>query len=86
LLDQNASEDHWQWEAFIDKTQTLFMLNTDFEILFDLDLDASGKSLCNIDVNCIKSNSCNSGKTCPLVDSTYQVAKLYKEVGQLSLG
>jgi hypothetical protein len=39
---------HWQWEAIGDDNETYFMLNTDFEIFFDLDLDGNGKAVCRL--------------------------------------
>ena len=58
------------------------MLNTDFELVFDIQLDGDSKALCQIDTNCFESGSCGSNGTCPLA-ATYELAKSYAEVTNL---
>ena len=55
------------------------MLNTDFELVFDLDLDLEGKSSCRIDVNCIKKNTCGRNGVCAKA-RTFHLTKKYVEV------
>ena len=75
---------HWQWEAFdAEDNETYMMLNTDFELFFDLDLDANGKAVCNLDITCIASNSCGKKNTCRLAN-TFEQGKKYNDVCQSS--
>ena len=86
LLDQNAGDKggvpHWQWEAVGDDNLTYFMLNTDFEIFFDLDLDANGKAACAIDVTCADKGTCGKHGACPKA-STYELGKNYIDVSNV---
>ena len=76
---------HWQWEAFDKKKNlTFFMLNTDFELFFDLDLDEEGKAVCDLDTTCIASNTCGKRNTCRLA-KTFHQGKKYIEVGTFIL-
>ena len=70
---------HWQWEAVGPNNETFFMLNTDFELIFDLSLDSQGKSSCRIDVSCIKKNTCGKKGSCAKA-KTYGLTKQYVEV------
>lgn len=73
---------HWQWEAFdADLNDTVFMLNTDFEIFFDLDLDANGKSVCKIDQTCVEKKTCGKRNICPQA-ATYDIGKKYIDVSK----
>ena len=45
--------------------ETYFMLNTDFELFFDLDLDANGKATCILDPTCIAAGTCGKHNICP---------------------
>ena len=86
LLDQNAGDkggvSHWQWEAVGADNLTYFMLNTDFEIFFDLDLDANGKAACAIDVTCADKGTCGKHGACPKA-STYELGKNYIDVSNV---
>ena len=55
------------------------MLNTDFEIFFDLDLDANGKSVCKLDNTCPEKETCGKHGVCPQA-ATYDLGKQYIEV------
>ena len=69
---------HWQWEAK-DDNETYFMLNTDFELAFELDLDGNGKSNCDIDVTCVEKGTCGRNGICAKAE-TYDLTKSYIEV------
>ena len=58
------------------------MLNSDFELVFDIQLDGDSKALCQIDTNCFENGYCGKHGICPSVD-TYKLAKSYAEVTQL---
>ena len=55
------------------------MLNTDFELFFDLVLDGDGKTVCVLDNNCVAKQTCGVGNICP-VAATYDQALLYAQV------
>ena len=75
---------HWQWEAVDpEDNETYFMLNTDFEIFFDLDLDANGKSVCQLDNTCVEKGTCGKHSVCPQA-ATYELGKQYIEVSYQS--
>ena len=71
---------HWQWEAFdAEDNETYFMLNTDFEIFFDLDLDANGKAVCTLDNTCAETMTCGKHNICNMA-KTFDQGKKYVEV------
>ena len=74
---------HWQWEAFDAAiNDTVFMLNTDFEIFFDLDLDANGKAVCKLDPTCVDKKTCGKHNICPQAE-TYDLGKKYIDVSYI---
>ena len=69
---------HWQWEAVQDN-KTYMRFNIDFDLLFDLDLDADGKAVCALDTTCFEQGTCGKHGICPEAP-TYDIAKKYSEV------
>ena len=57
---------HWQWQA-VDPVdgEEYFMLNTDFELFFELDLDGDGKTMCILDNTCVHRHTCGRDGLCP---------------------
>ena len=55
------------------------MLNSDFELLFDIQMDSNSKALCQIDTNCFENGYCGKHGICPRA-ATYELAKSYAEV------
>jgi hypothetical protein len=55
------------------------MLNTDFEIFFDLDLDSNGKSVCTLDQTCPEKGTCGKRGVCPQAE-TFDLGKKYIDV------
>jgi hypothetical protein len=56
-----------------------FMLNTDFELFFDVQLDADGKAVCILDNNCVAKKTCGINGICPIAE-TYDQAATYAQV------
>ena len=86
---QNAGlrngREHWQWTAVdpIDGEE-YFMLNIDFELFFDLMLDGNGKTVCQLDNNCVAKGTCGKDGVCPLSE-TYDQAATYAQVSHYLL-
>ena len=80
---QNAGlqngRDHWQWQAVDRAGQEYFMLNTDFEIFFDLELDGNGQTICTLDNSCIHKHTCGRDGLCPKA-ATFDQALSYAHV------
>ncbi len=55
------------------------MLNTDFELFFDLELDGDGKTVCTLDNTCASRNTCGKNGICPMAE-TYKQAESYAQV------
>jgi hypothetical protein len=51
------------------------MFNTDFEIFFDLDLDADGKTTCTLDPQCYLQDTCGQNNICNMADTYGQGLK-----------
>ena len=81
---QNAGlrngRDHWQWKA-IDPVdgEEYFMLNTDFELFFDLDLNGEGQAVCILDNTCDSTHTCGKNGICPKAE-TFDQAATYAHV------
>ena len=81
---QNAGlrngRDHWQWKA-IDPVdgEEYFMLNTDFELFFDLDLNGEGQAVCILDNTCDSTHTCGKNGICPKAE-TFDQAATYAQV------
>ena len=81
---QNAGErngrQHWQWKA-IDPLdgEVYFMLNTDFELFFDLELNGDGEAVCILDNTCAAKHTCGKHGICPMAE-TYEQASTYAQV------
>jgi hypothetical protein len=56
-----------------------FMLNTDYEIFYDLSLDNAGKLTCNLAPTCGLDDSCRPGIDCPK-ENTFDLALAYANV------
>jgi hypothetical protein len=70
---------HWQWEAVDAENRTHMRFNIDFDLLFDLDLDANGKAVCTLDTGCEAKGTCGKHGNCPK-SPTYDLAKRYIDV------
>ena len=79
----NASKQHWQWEAEQPDGETSMMLNTDFEIFFNLELDQNGKTVCKLEPNCVQDGSCGKNNLCAKAD-TYEQGHEYIKVSLLT--
>jgi hypothetical protein len=55
------------------------MLNTDFELFFDLQLDGDGKAVCILDNTCVSKKTCGKNGICPMAE-TYEQAQTYAQV------
>ncbi len=55
------------------------MLNTDFELFFDVQLDADGKAVCILDNTCVAKKTCGKNGVCPIAE-TYDQAAAYAQV------
>ncbi len=55
------------------------MLNTDFELFFDVQLDGDGKAVCILDNNCVAKKTCGINGICPIAE-TYDQAATYAQV------
>jgi hypothetical protein len=55
------------------------MLNTDFELFFDLELDGDGKTVCILDNTCASKKTCGKDGICPMAE-TYVQAETYAQV------
>ena len=55
------------------------MLNTDFELFFDLELDGDGKTVCILDNTCASKKTCGKDGICPMAE-TYEQAQTYAQV------
>ena len=55
------------------------MLNTDFELFFDLELDGDGKTVCILDNSCASKKTCGKDGICPMAE-TYEQAETYAQV------
>ena len=58
------------------------MLNTDFELFFDINLDGDGKAVCILDNTCALSKTCGKNNNCPKA-ATFDQALSYAHVSQL---
>jgi hypothetical protein len=76
---QNGRQ-HWQWKA-IDPVdgEVYFMLNTDFELFFDLELNGDGQAVCILDNTCASKHTCGKNGICPK-SKTYDQAAAYAQV------
>jgi hypothetical protein len=52
------------------------MLNTDFEIFFDLELDADGQAVCILDNTCVRKHTCGINGICAQA-ATYEQGEAY---------
>ena len=67
----------WEFKASLaDGTNAGFMLNTDFEVFYNLTLDANAKTTCQLNPQCGLTNSCSG--YCP-TSSTFQTAYNYSQ-------
>ena len=55
------------------------MLNTDYEIFFDLELDSTGRTSCKLEPGCVETGTCGTKNICPKAD-TYEQGQDYIEV------
>ena len=55
------------------------MLNTDFELFFDVELDGDGKAVCILDNTCASKKNCGKDGICPMAE-TYDQAATYAQV------
>ena len=74
---QGAKPSKWEFKAsFPNGTNAGFMLNTDFEIFYNLTLDANAMTTCKLNTQCGLTNSCSG--YCPM-SSTFQTAYAYSQ-------
>ena len=57
------------------------MFNTDFHVLFDVDVDNDGKATCDLKTDCLESDSCGIGNVCKKA-ATYEQGHGYIKVTQ----
>lgn len=69
------TKQHWQWEAELPDGSVSMMLNTDFEIFFDLELDETGKTTCTLDPECYTEGTCGENNICAMAETYGQGAK-----------
>ena len=55
------------------------MLNTDYEIFFDLDLDQNGQTSCKLEPGCVGTGTCGTNNICQKAE-TYEQGQDYIEV------
>ena len=55
------------------------MLNTDFELFFDLELNGDGEAVCILDNTCAAKHTCGKHGICPMAE-TYEQASTYAQV------
>ena len=68
----------YQWTGqFMDKE--IMMLNTDFEVFFDLKMDSDGRATCDLQVDCDLKRTCGVNGVCPL-SKAYPYAVVYSRV------
>ena len=70
----------WQFKGTLaDGTGSGFMLNTDFELFYNLTLDANGQTTCTLNHLCGLSTPDTCSGKCP-VASTFNQAEAYSKV------
>lgn len=76
--DDTGKEPRWQFDGFTPSGSVAgFMINTDFEIFYDMSLDKNGKLTCNLDTTCGVPNTCQHND-CQTA-STFQQAYRYSQ-------
>lgn len=74
-IDDGGRDPKWQFLGFTHIGDSAgFMLNTDFEIFYNLTLDNDGKLTCKLDTSCGPSYTCD-GKDCPMANTFLQAYK-----------
>ena len=77
----NRTVPKWQYNgnSIVDGSIAGFMLNTDFELFYELSLDSNAKSTCTLTTSCglTTPDTCNG--SCP-VASTFNQAQQYSKV------
>ena len=77
----NTSVPKWQFNgnSIVDGSLAAFMLNTDFELFYELTLDSNAKSTCTLSPSCGLSTPNTCSGSCP-VASTFNQAQQYSKV------
>jgi len=74
---QGSKPAKWEFKAkFADGSNAGFMFNTDFELFYNVTLDADAKATCDLDHLCGLTNTCTN--KCPM-SSTFQTAYTYSQ-------
>ena len=79
----SSSSAKWQFVGTLDQGENGgFMLNTDFALFYDLQVDRVGKLKCNLNTTCGLTNSCQADFHC-LPGDTFDLARQYAQVCML---